>query len=196
MTVLNRWRAAAVAGPLALLGCVCAQGQTAAAPAAYVGRPIYSEPATGLQLPPNCALEPSWRTRLGTLDFELWVVTCDGAARSWLLRRQLIEMVGANQARLRFQVLDERVWPDDTAGESLSIQCTARDRPNSAYVVAGAKWRPNVGRAGEVALASASVVLRADATTQKFVAATLAEVDCARYPEREAMMRRLQQAPR
>jgi hypothetical protein len=35
-------------------------------------------------------------------------------------------------------------------------------------------------------------VLRVDPATQKFVAATLAQVDCVRYPEREAMMRRLQ----
>lgn len=162
----------------------------------YIGRPIYSEPTTGMQMPPGCAFEPSWRTRLGASDYEVWIVTCDKTARTWFLRRSLIEMVGASQARLRFQILDEQLWPDESAGESLSVQCTGRVRQDNGYVVAGAKWRAATGKGGEVGLASAGAVYRADPATQKFVPSTLADVDCARYPEREAMMRRLQQSPR
>ena len=35
----------------------------------------------------------------------------------------------------------------------------------------------------------------ADTATQKFKAATLSQVDCARFPDREAMLRRLQKPP-
>lgn len=175
---------------------VHAQTGTDASTRSYMGRPIYSEPTTGMQMPPGCAFEPSWRTRLGASDFEVWIVSCDKMARTWFLRRSLIEMVGANQARLRFQILDERLWPEESAGESLSVQCVGRARQDTGYVVAGARWRTATGKGGEIGLASASAVLRADPGALKFVAATLADVDCARYPEREAMMRRLQQAPR
>lgn len=159
----------------------------------YTGRPIYSEPASGLQLPPGCRIEPTWRTRIGTSDHEVWIVLCAGVARSWLLRRSLVEMLGANQARLRFQVMDERVWPGETAGDTLSAQCTARDGSQDGFVVQGARWRA-VGP--ELRLNSAQSVARADLAAQKFVPATLAQVECLRYPEREAMLRRLQQAPR
>ena len=167
-----------------------------AAPASFTGRPIYSEPTTGMQMPPGCTFEPSWRTRLGNTDFEVWIVTCNKVARAWMLRRSLLEMVGANQARLRFQILDERLWPDESAGDSLSVQCVGRAQQDNGYVVAGARWRAGTGKGGEIGLASASAVIRADPASQKFVAASLADVDCARYPEREAMMRRLQQSPR
>lgn len=167
-----------------------------AAPTSYAGRPIYSEPTTGLQLPPDCTLEPSWRTRLGTSDFEVWIVTCEKVARSWMLRRSLIEMAGANQARLRYQILDERLWPDESAGETLSVQCVGRARQDNGYLVAGARWRPAAGKGGDIRLASAASVWRADPTSLKFIAVPLADVECARYPEREAMMRRLQQSPR
>jgi hypothetical protein len=37
-------------------------------------------------------------------------------------------------------------------------------------------------------------VIRADAASQKFKAATTGQVDCTRFPDREAMLRRLQKA--
>ncbi len=171
-------------------------GAQSGAPVSYVGRPIYSEPSSGLQMPPGCVLQPSWRSRLGTSDYEVWIVTCDQVAHTWMLKRSVIEMVNSTQARLRFQVLDEQRWPDEVAGETLSVQCVGRTRQDGGYVIAGAKWRPPVGKTGEVLLASAKTVVRADLSKQKFVSATLAEVECARYPEREAMMLRLQQSPR
>lgn len=164
-----------------------------AAPApvsSYVGRPIYSEPGAGLQMPPGCQVEPTWRGRIGNSDFEIWVVACSGETRTWLLRRSTVQMIAANQARLRFLVTDDRTWPGEVAGETASVQCVGRSAVDSGYVVIGAKWR----QAGtELRLTAASTVLRADPATQKFAPATLAQVDCARHPEREAMMRRLQQ---
>jgi len=77
----------------------------------YMGRPIYSEPATGLQLPPGCAIEPTWRARITTSDNEVWLVTCGGVVRAWLLRRAVLEVLAANSARVRFQVLDEQLLP-------------------------------------------------------------------------------------
>jgi hypothetical protein len=165
----------------------------AAAPAAaasYLGRPIYSEPGAGLQLPPGCQIEPSWRGRISNSDFEIWVVDCNGETRTWLLRRSTVEMLAANQARLRFLVTDERRWPGEVAGDTASVQCVGRSAPDAGFVVVGAKWRP---AGAELRLTSATTVLRADPVTQKFMPATLAQVDCARHPEREAMMRRLQQ---
>jgi hypothetical protein len=138
-------------------------------------------------------MEPTWRARMGSTDHEVWVVECGSVARAWFLRRSLIEMVAGNQARLRFQVLDERQLPGETAGESLSVQCVGKSGPESGYVVLGAKWRPN---GSELRLGAAQSVIRADPSSQKFVAASLSQVDCARHPEREAMMRRLQQGPR
>ena len=181
---------------IALASAPAAQTPRDAPGKSYIGRPIYSEPASGLQMPPGCTLEPSWRSRLGASDYEVWIVTCEKLARTWFVRRSLIEMVSASQARLRFQILDERLWPEESAGESLSVQCVGRAVQQAGYVVAGAKWRTAAGKGGEIGLASASAVIRADTGTQKFVTAALAEVDCARYPEREAMMRRLQQSPR
>jgi hypothetical protein len=158
--------------------------------ASYLGRPIYSEPGAGLQLPPGCQIEPTWRGRISNSDFEIWVVDCNGETRTWLLRRSTVEMLAANQARLRFLVTDERRWPGETAGDTASVQCVGRSAPDAGFVVVGAKWRP---AGAELRLTSATTVLRADPVTQKFVPATLAQVDCARHPEREAMMRRLQQ---
>ncbi len=166
------------------------------APSSYVGRPIYSEPSSGLQMPPGCVMQPSWRSRMGTSDYEVWIVSCGQVARTWMLKRSIIEMVNSSQARLRFHILDEQLWPDEVAGETLSVQCVGRTRQDGGFVISGAKWRTHAGKTGEVALMSAKTVVRADMSTQKFVSATLAEVECARYPEREAMMLRLQQAPR
>ncbi|HEU0201693.1 MAG TPA: hypothetical protein VFR86_14830 [Burkholderiaceae bacterium] len=166
-----------------------AQAQQGAEP--YVGRPIYSEPATGLQLPPGCRVEPTWRSRLGNRDVEVWVADCKGTARAWLLRRSMIEVLGPNQARLRFQILDEHIATGETAGESASVQCTARDGESGGFVVFGAKWRP-VGQ--ELRLASAQSVVRADLKTHRFVGAALSQVDCVRFPRREEQMRQLQQA--
>lgn len=180
--------AAAALLAASLCGAAYAQGGES-----YVGRPIYSEPGAGLQLPPGCHIEPTWRARIGTSDLEVWVVECGGVARSWFLRRSLIEMIAGNQARLRFQVLDERQWLGETAGDSLSVQCVGKSGPEAGYVVHGARWRAN---GSELRLASAQAVIRADPATQKFVAASLSQVECTRHPEREAMLRRLQQAPR
>ena len=146
-----------------------------------------------LQMPPNCTVEPTWRSRLTSGDLELWVVECDKLARLWLLKRQVVEMVGANQARLRFQVLDDQPRPEETAGESLSVQCNGRSGQAAGFAVIGAKWRST---GNELKLTSAQSAVRADAPTQKLVSAGVSNVECVRYPEREAMMRRLQQGPR
>jgi hypothetical protein len=156
----------------------------------FIGRPVYSEPGTGLQLPPGCQLEPTWRGRMGNGDLEVWIVSCGNDTRTWLVRRTIVEMKAGNQARLRFQVLDDRVWPGETAGDSASVQCTGRSGGDAGYVVLGARWR----QAGnELRLSGAQSVIRADTVTLKFVPAQLAQVDCVRYPDREAMLRRLQQ---
>lgn len=157
---------------------------------AYLGRPIYSEPGAGLQMPPGCQMEPTWRGRINNADLEVWVVSCQGETRSWVVRRSVIEMLPGNQARLRFQVTDERRWPGESAGDSASVQCIGRSGGDGGFVVIGARWRAN---GAELRLTGASQVLRADAATQKFVPATLAQVECTRHPDREAMMRRLQQ---
>jgi hypothetical protein len=171
------------------LGLLAAQSQAQTAES-FVGRPIYSEPASGLQLPPACQVDPSWRTSVPASDLEIWVAVCGGQARVWLLRRQVIEVVNARQARLRFEVLDERLYPEETAGDSLSVQCTGpADEPG--YVVRGAHWRPD-GK--ELRLKGAPRgILRADPRAQKLVETELAAFDCTRFPEREAMMKRLQQ---
>lgn len=156
----------------------------------YMGRPIYSEPGAGLQLPPGCQVEPTWRSRLANGDLEVWVADCQSVVRTWLVRRAVVEVLGNNQARLRFQVLDERLWPGEVAGETASVQCVSRGGPDSGYVVLGAKWRP---AGNELRLAAASAVIRADTGAQKFAAASLRQVECTRYPDREAMLRRLQQ---
>jgi hypothetical protein len=172
----------------ALLAWVAAPAR---AQESFVGRPVYSEPGSGLQMPPGCRVEPPWRSRLGSSDLEVWVVECGGVVRTWMLRRSVLEMIDNKQARLRFQILDDRPWPGETPGESASVQCVGRGDQESGFVVIGAKWRT---AANELRLSSAQSVIRADAGTQKFKAATLAEVDCTRFPEREAMLRRLQKA--
>jgi hypothetical protein len=161
----------------------------AALAAAYVGRPVYSEPATGLQLPPGCEVDPSWRSSLTNADLEVWVAQCDGAPRVWLLKRQVIEVMSGRQSRLRFQILDERIYPDEVAGDTLSVQCSG-PRDESGYVVRGARWRPD-GK--ELHLKSAKGALHAELRAQNLADADLATVDCVRFPEREAMMKRLQQ---
>jgi hypothetical protein len=102
-------------------------------------------------------------------------------------------MVDAKQARLRFQILDDRAWPGETPDESTSVQCSGRGDQDTGFVVIGAKWR---AASNELRLSSAQSVIRGDATSQKFKAATLAQVDCTRFPDREAMWKRLQKAPR
>lgn len=184
----------AIAGALALSAALLAQCPgVARAQESFVGRPVYSEPGSGLQMPPGCKIEPPWRSRLGSTDIEVWVVDCAGTAHTWLMRRTVLEMVDAKQARLRFQILDDRVWPGETPGDSISVQCVGRGEQESGFVVIGAKWR---GAGNELRLSSAQSVIRADAGTQKFKAATMAQVDCTRFPDREAMLRRLQKAPR
>jgi len=162
----------------------------------HVGRPIYSEPGTGLQLPPGCAVEPSWRSKLGSSDLEVWIADCGGTVHGWLLRRAVIEVVAANQARLRFLVLDERVWPGETAGDSASVQCNGRAGGEQGYVVIGAKWR-SVGKDNkELRLNSAAGAVHADRSALKFLDTPVAAVECARFPAREAMMRQLQRQSR
>ena len=155
----------------------------------YVGRPIYSDPANGLQLPPTCIMEPAWRSRISGTEMEVWVLNCDSVARVWLLTRQIVEMLSAREARLRFQVVDERELAGEAAGDSLSVQCTGAD-DSSGIVVYGARWRA-VGR--ELHLAGALGAMRSDVPRRRLVDVGLNGVDCVRFPEREAMMRKLQQ---
>lgn len=183
---LSPWsgRLAAVIG----LGLLAA-ASLAQTPESFLGRPIYSEPTSGLQLPPACQVDPSWRTSVPGSDLEIWVADCGAGARVWLLKRQVIEVVNARQARLRFEVLDERLYSDETAGDSLSVQCTGpSDEPG--YVVRGAHWRAD-GK--ELRLKAARGVLRADPRAVKLAETELGAIDCTRFPEREAMMKRLQQ---
>jgi hypothetical protein len=162
----------------------------------YIGRPIYSEPGAGLQLPPGCAVEPSWRSRLGRSDLEVWIADCGGTVRAWLLRRSVVEVLAANQARLRFQVLDERAWPGETAGDSASNQCTGRANGEPGFIVIGAKWHAIGKNNSELRLSSAAAAVRADRTALKFLDTPVAAVECARFPAREATMRQLQHPPR
>ena len=179
---------------LAVAAAVLAASPTRAAEASpsYLGRPIYSDPSNGLQLPPACAIEPTWRSRLSGTEMELWVLNCDSVPRAWLLARQTVEMLGPREARLRFQVLDERLLPGETTGESLSVQCTdAADV--SGIVVYGARWRAS-GR--ELHLAGARGAMRVDVTRRRLIDDDLKGIDCVRFPDREAMMRKLQQPER
>jgi len=176
-------------------GLLCAAllwtaGQAGAAPAeGYVGRPIYSEPLTGLQLPPGCKVDPSWRAPITGSEFEIWIASCDEAPRVWLLRRQVIGVVNAQNSRLRFQVLDERIYADETAGETLSVQCSGQhDEPG--YAVVGARWRPEDK---ELRLRSSKSALRADVQALRLAELDTKRIECVRFPEREAMMKRLQQ---
>src|SRR5882672_95612 len=183
-----------IAGALALGATLLALAPGAVtAEESFVGRPVYSEPGNGLQMPPGCRVEPPWRSRLGSTDLEVWIVDCSGVVRTWILRRSVLEMVDAKQARLRFQILDDRAWPGETAGDSASVQCIGRGDQDTGFVVIGAKWRST---GNELRLSAAQTVIRADAATQKFKAAAITQVDCTRFPDREAMLRRLQKAPR
>ena len=178
-------RAWQLLGCALLIGGVCGSARAES----YVDRPVYSEPSTGLQLPPECEVDPSWRSAVANTDLEIWIARCAGEPRVWLLRRQVVEIVNARQSRLRFQVLDERVYPEETAGETLSVQCTGpRDEPG--YVVRGARWRDD-GK--ELRLKGARGVLRVDTRALALADSEVGAVDCARFPEREAMMKRLQQ---
>jgi hypothetical protein len=180
---------------LACVALAAASGTDAAAQAPiadYIGRPVYSEPGAGLQLPPECSVAPSWRSALGSSDLEVWVADCSGTAHAWLVRRSVIEVLGGNQARLRYQVLDDRAWPGETAGESTSVQCSSKARGEAGYVVVGAKWR-SVGSGGkELRLAAASAAVRVDRAALRLVDVPTAVIDCVRFPAREAMMQRLQ----
>lgn len=161
-------------------------------PQTYVGRPIYSDPTNGLQLPPTCVIEPTWRSRISGTEMEVWVLNCDSVPRAWLLTRQTVEMLNAREARLRFQVIDERLLPEETPGESLSVQCTgAGDAPE--FIVFGARWRSS-GR--ELRLAGARGALRVDVGRRRLIDADLSGIDCVRFPDREALMRKLQQPDR
>lgn len=166
--------------------------RSAAAQSSFIGRPIYSEPGAGLQMPPGCQVDPTWRSRLERSDLEVWIVECHHDTRTWLMKRSTIQVISNNQARLRFQVLDERSWPGESPGESASVQCVGKSSAatNGGFVVLGAKWKP-VG--SELRLSGAQTVIRADSTSQRFVDASLTQVDCVRYPAREAMLRQLGQ---
>lgn len=184
-------RRAAIAAAAAALLLPVAHAQTPAT--GYVGRPIYSEPGAGLQLPPGCTVEPAWRAKLGNSDLEVWIAACEGTVRAWLLRRSVLEVLAGNHARLRFQVLDERVWLGETAGESASVQCSGRADGEAGFVVIGAKWRGIGKNNAELRLAGATAAVRADRSALKFLDTPVSAVECARFPAREAMMRRLQQ---
>jgi hypothetical protein len=187
------------APPLDLVVLPFAAAMIAAAPSlaaeatpTYVGRPIYSDPSNGLQLPPTCNIEPTWRSRISGTEMEIWVLNCDSAPRAWLVTRQVVEMLNAREARLRFQVVDERVLPGETVGDSLSVQCSGAS-DTSGIIVYGARWR-NAGR--ELRLAGARGAMRADVTRRVLTDADPSGVDCVRFPDREAMMRKLQQPER
>lgn len=182
---------------LAVLAVVAGLAAAPEAPAAgpasgYVGRPIYSDPTNGLQMPPACRVEPDWRARLAGADMEVWVLTCDSQPRVWLLTRQIVEMLGGRGARLRFQVVDEKIEPGETAGDSLTVQCTSAD-DDYPRIVRGARWR---SAARELRLAAAEGALKVDVARRQLVDTGLAGVDCVRFPDREAMMRKLQQPER
>jgi len=184
----RRWQPAlllALPALLTLLGAVA----PAAAGESYLARPIYSEPSSGLQLPPGCEVDPSWRGVVADSDLEIWIAVCAAEPRIWLVRRQVIEVLNARQLRLRFEVLDERSFPQDIAGDTLSVQCTG-PRDAAGYVVQGARWR---SEGKQLRLKSAQSVLRADAHASRLVGADASDIDCTRFPEREAMMKRLQQ---
>lgn len=189
-----RWtarRIELVASVAAVLLWASVSGAAEPAPS-YVGRPIYSDPSNGLQLPPGCVIEPTWRSRIGGTELEVWVLNCDSVPRAWLLTRQIVEMLNAHDARLRFQVLDERVLPDETTGESLSVQCTgSNDVPG--IIVFGARWHSS---GHELRLQSARGALRVDVGHRRLVEADLNGIECVRFLDRESMMRKLQQPER
>lgn len=174
-----------------LPGILAAAALSAAATAqAYVGRPVYSEPGAGIALPPGCSFEPSWRARLPNSDLELWVVECTLQPHVWLVRRGVLEYDSRNRARLRFQVLDERKFPGETAGETVSVQCAGRRSAEVGYAVVGATWRSDQK---SLRLQAAKSALRVDRRNGKLAEVELAQVDCTRFPDREETMRQLQQ---
>src|SRR6266853_3238321 len=158
-----------------------APSRAALAAPEYLGRPIYSDPASGLQMPPGCIIEPTWRSRITGAELEVWVVNCDAIARVWLVKRQTVEVLSAHEARLRFEVIDERVLPEETAGDSLSVQCTAAGE-ESGVVVRGARWR---GAGRELHLAGARGAIRGDVAQHRLVDVDLTSIDCTRFPDRE-----------
>ncbi len=158
--------------------------------AAYIGRPVYSEPGSGIALPPNCSFEPAWRARLANSDLELWVVDCSLLPHVWLVRRGVIEYDRSNRARLRFQILDERKYPGETAGETVSVQCTGRGGSETGFAVIGANWR---SAQGVLRLGSAKAAVRVDHNAGKLVDLPLDKIDCTRFLDREETMRKLQQ---
>jgi hypothetical protein len=159
----------------------------------YVGRPVYSEPGTGIALPPGCSFEPNWRSRLANSDLEVWVVECALVPHVWLVRRGVIEYDRSNRARLRFQILDERKYAGETAGETVSVQCTGRGGAEAGFVVIGATWRPHQGA---LRLAGGKGALRVDRRAGKLAEAPVDQVDCTRFLDREETMRQLQQRDR
>src|SRR5512147_2510212 len=86
---------------------LCGLVASAWAQDSFMGRPVYHEPGSGLQMPTGCHVEAPWRSRVASSDLEIWIVDCGGVARTWILRRSVLEMVDAKQARLRFQILDD-----------------------------------------------------------------------------------------
>jgi hypothetical protein len=160
---------------------------------AHVGRPVYSEPGAGIALPPGCSFEPTWRARLANSDLELWVVECALQPHVWLVRRGVLEYDRSNRARLRFQILDERKLPGETAGETVSVQCATRRGSENGVAVIGATWRQ---AQGALRLASAKSALRVDRRSGKLVDAAIDQVDCTRFPDREETMRQLQSRDR
>ncbi len=173
--------------------CALALFAASAQAADYLGRPVYSEPGAGIALPPGCSFEPSWRARLANSDLELWVVECALLPHVWLVRRGVIEYDRDNRARLRFQVLDERKYPGETAGETVSVQCTGRRNSETGFAVAGATWRSSQG---VLRMANAKSALRVDARAGKLADLPTDKVDCTRFLDREETMRQLQQKGR
>src|SRR5215470_13377504 len=131
---------------------LAALSTNAAAQESFAGRPVYSEPGSGLQMPPGCKVEAPWRSRLSSTDLEVWVVECGGVVHTWMLRRSVLELRDSKQARLRFQILDDRAWPGETAGDSTSVQCIGRGDQDTGFVVIRAKWR---GSGNELHLSAA-----------------------------------------
>ncbi len=160
---------------------------------ANVGRPIYSEPGTGIALPPGCTFEPSWRARLANSDLELWAVECTLVPHLWLVRRGVIEYDRDNRARLRFMVLDERILPGETAGETISVQCASRGNAETGVAAIGAKWRSTQGA---LRLQTAKTAVKVDRRNAKLVDLPVDQIDCTRFLEREETMRRLQESGR
>ncbi len=160
---------------------------------AYIGRPVYSEPGIGFALPPGCSFEPSWRARLANSDLELWVVDCGLLPHVWLVRRGVIAYDRDNRARLRFQILDERKYPGETAGETVSVQCTGRGGSETGFAAIGANWRPTQG---VLRLGSAKAALGVDRRAGKLLELPTEKIDCTRFLDREETMRQLQQQGR